>query len=288
MIRHPDHAPLPTTATAPATAAPATAAPATATVGTVTPAVVPGTPGSARDRDPLDVVPVRPGLHLLRFPIGQAYLWDDGDGESTLVDAGWAGAADAVDRALRRVGGDGARLRRIVLTHCHRDHVGAAAELARRHGAEVLAHRLDAPVIRGEAPVPDPDLLEWEVPLYQHGLTVPEAPPTPVHRELAEGDVLDFGGGAHVLHTPGHTDGSLAVHLPRHGVLFTGDTVASVGGVALGVFHVDRATAAASMRRLAALPADTLRTVCFGHGEPLTGDAAAVLRAAAAATAPGA
>ncbi|MEU0272822.1 MBL fold metallo-hydrolase [Streptomyces sp. NPDC006307] len=226
----------------------------------------------------LDLVEVAPRLHMLRFSIGQAYLWRDADDDLTLVDAGWAGAAPAMEAAIRRAGLRPEGLRRIVLTHCHRDHVGAAGELAGRYGAEVMAHALDAPVVRGEAPVPDPVLLDWEVPLYEHGLTVPPAPPTRVDWELADGDEPGFGDGARIVHTPGHTPGSIAVHLPRHGVLFTGDTVASVGQVALGVFHVDREEAKASMRRMAELAP---HTVCFGHGDPLTDDAAAVLRAAA-------
>ncbi|WP_411977105.1 MBL fold metallo-hydrolase [Streptomyces solicathayae] len=227
----------------------------------------------------IDLTEVTPRLHQLDFSIGQAYLWRDDD-ELTLIDAGWAGAADEVDAVIRAVGLDPARLRRIVLTHAHRDHVGCAQELADRHGAEILAHRLDAPVVRGEAPVPDPVLLDWEVPLHEHGLTSPVAPPTLVDRELEHGDELDFGDGAVVVHTPGHTDGSIAVHLPHHGVLFTGDTVAAVQGVTLGVFHVDRERARESMRLLAELAPSV---VCFGHGVPLTEDAAAVLKQAAEA-----
>ncbi|MGW7468936.1 MBL fold metallo-hydrolase [Streptomyces xantholiticus] len=224
----------------------------------------------------MELIRVTPQLHMFRFPIGQAYVWRDG-GDLTLVDAGHAGAAPLIEQALRDAGLDPARIRRIVLTHCHRDHVGAAGELAGRYGAEVLAHRLDAPVIRGERPVPEPVLLDWEVPLYEHGLTVPPAPPTRVDRELEDGDVLDFGGGALVVHSPGHTDGSIGLHLPDHGVLFTGDCVAGVGQVMLGVFNVDRAAAQVSMRRLASLAPST---VCFGHGDPLTENAAAALAAA--------
>ncbi|WP_406492121.1 MBL fold metallo-hydrolase [Streptomyces sp. NBC_00846] len=86
------------------------------------------------------------------------------------------------------------------------------------------------------------------------------------------------GSGARVVHSPGHTPGSIGVHLPHHGVLFTGDCVAAVDRVMLGVLNIDRTRALASFRRLAALePA----TACFGHGDPLTVDAAAVLRASA-------
>ncbi|MFE9133165.1 MBL fold metallo-hydrolase [Streptomyces sp. NPDC007355] len=216
-------------------------------------------------------------LHLLDFSIGQAYLWQDEE-ELTLIDAGWAGTAAGTAAAIRAAGLDPDRLRRIVLTHCHRDHVGSAQELADRHGAEILAHRLDAPVVRGEAPVPEPDLLDWEISLFEHGMTVPEAPPTRVDREVEDGEELGFGDGAVVVHTPGHTPGSMAVHLPRHGVLFTGDTVASVQGVTFGVFHVDRALALDSMRRLAKLAPSVL---CCGHGAPVTEDTAARLAAAA-------
>ncbi|WP_260147485.1 MBL fold metallo-hydrolase [Streptomyces sp. CEV 2-1] len=102
--------------------------------------------------------------------------------------------------------------------------------------------------------------------------------PTRVDRELCDGSMIDFGGGATVIHSPGHTPGSIGLHLPAHGVLFTGDCVAGVGRVMLGVFNIDREQAVASFRRLAALePA----TVCFGHGDPVTAGTAAVLRASA-------
>ncbi|MFG2295770.1 MBL fold metallo-hydrolase [Streptomyces sp. NPDC048603] len=228
--------------------------------------------------DLVEVLPHR--LHMLRFPIGQAYLWQDG-GALTLIDSGNAESAAEIEGAIRSLGLGPERLERIVLTHCHRDHVGAAGELASRWGAQVLAHRLDAPVIRGEAPVPEPVLLDWEVPLYEHGLTVPEAPPTRVDRELEDGEELLFGGGARVVHAPGHTPGSIGIHLPEHGVLFTGDCVAGVRQVMLGVFNVDRAQAIASFAKLVALaPA----IACFGHGDPLTRDTPTTLHTALTTT----
>jgi glyoxylase-like metal-dependent hydrolase (beta-lactamase superfamily II) len=125
---------------------------------------------------------------------------------------------------------------------------------------------------------------DWELPI--HAEAAKQLPPgDPVHPErvtdLSDGDVLGFGGGARVVHAPGHTHGSIALHLPAHGVLFTGDAVAAApvtGSVMLGVFNLDRARAIASFHRLAGLDADV---ACFGHGDPVTGHASAVLRKAA-------
>ncbi|MFD8195731.1 MBL fold metallo-hydrolase [Streptomyces wuyuanensis] len=108
----------------------------------------------------MDVIEVLPQLHMLRFRIGRAYLWRDG-GELTLIEAG---DADAGPASSGRSARDPARLRRIVLTHCHRDHTGAAGELAGRFGARGPAHRLDAPIVGGRAPAPEPVLLDGEPP----------------------------------------------------------------------------------------------------------------------------
>ncbi|WP_448316489.1 MBL fold metallo-hydrolase [Streptomyces sp. CO7] len=221
----------------------------------------------------MDVIEVLPSLRMLRFPVGAAYLWRDGD-ELTLIDTGTADRAARIERAL-----DG-ELRRIVLTHWHEDHTGSAAELAARHGAEVVAHRLEAPVILGEATGAPAVLEEFELPIRASLPPLPPAPPCRVDREVEDGDVLEFGGGAVVVAVPGHTDGSIALHLPGPRVLFTGDAVANVGRTTLGVFNTDRARAVASLHRLAGLDVDT---AAFGHGDPVPHDAAAALRAAASA-----
>lgn len=232
----------------------------------------------------MDVVELLPRLHLLRFPVGQAYLWRDGE-ELTLVDAGTAGSgrpiADAV-RALGRAPGD---VRRVVLTHFHEDHAGGAGEFAELSGAQVLAHRLDAPFVRGELPGPPPRFEDWEVPIHAEAAKhLPAGEPVRPRdvTPLSGGEVLDFGGGARVVHVPGHTDGSIALFVPDEGVLFTGDTVAASpvdGAVMPGVFNLDRPRLLDSLHRLAALDADV---ACFGHGAPVVGGAAGVLREAAA------
>ncbi|MEU5591660.1 MBL fold metallo-hydrolase [Streptomyces sp. NPDC020298] len=231
----------------------------------------------------MDVIELLPRLHLLRFPVGQAYLWRDGD-ELTLIDAGAVGSGGVIADAVPALGREPSAVRRIVLTHFHEDHAGGAGEFAALSGAEVLAHRLDAPVIRGELPGPPPVFEDWERPIHAEAVRkLPPGEPVAPEQvtELDDGDVLDFGGGARIVHAPGHTHGSIAVHLPEHRVLFTGDAVAAApvtGTVLPGVFNLDRARTLASFQRLADLDADV---ACFGHGDPVAGRASAVLRKAA-------
>jgi glyoxylase-like metal-dependent hydrolase (beta-lactamase superfamily II) len=230
----------------------------------------------------MDVIELLPGLHFLRFPIGHAYLCRDPDG-LTLIDTSVPGSAPQIATAIRTLGHDPADLRRLILTHFHADHAGSAAEVAAWGSVEVCAHHADAPFLRGEAPGPPPDLADWEWPIFdQVSRQLPVGPPAPVRidRELGDGDELSFGGGAITVAVPGHTPGSVGFYLPRPRVLFAGDNVArrSDGQVMLGVFNADRAQAAASFHRLAGLDTEI---ACFGHGEPVTQDAAAQLRAAA-------
>jgi glyoxylase-like metal-dependent hydrolase (beta-lactamase superfamily II) len=230
----------------------------------------------------MDVVALAPRLYFIRFPVGHAYLWRDPDG-LTLIDTGLPGSAAPIADAIRQTGGQRAGLRRLVLTHFHADHIGSAAEIAAWGGVEVLAHHADAPFIRAGATGPAPDLTDRERPIYDQTMSqIPAKPVVPprIDRELADGDGLGFGDGAVAVAVPGHTPGSLAVHLPEHRILFTGDAAARSpdGTVICGAFNVNRVEAAASLRRLASL--DTT-VACFGHGDPLTHDAGGELSAAA-------
>ena len=221
---------------------------------------------------------VVPGVHLLPFEIGQVYLWE-WDGYLTIIDSGIAGSADAILHAVQTIGRQPTDIKEIVLTHFHPDHIGSAADLAARTGVPVLAHWADAPVMRGELEGQPPVLLDFERPIFEAvSPLVPPAPSVPGVQEVDDKQI-SAGGGIFVS-VPGHTAGSLALHLPQLGVLFTGDTIAHHGGdPILGVFNVDREEAIRSLKKQAALE---FETACFGHGPPIVGGASGQLRALAA------
>lgn len=231
----------------------------------------------------MELASVVPNLYALRFRVGNAYLWLGDDG-LTLIDCGLPGSAPSIAGAIRELGRDPGELRQLVLTHFHADHVGAAPEIIGWGDVEVMAHHAEAPFISGQQAGPPPDLTDWEQPLYARltgELPSPVADPVEVGTELTDGAAIDLGGAeAVVVGAPGHTPGSIALHVRGRRLLLTGDALARApdGRVMLGAFNADRVAAAASFRRLAALDADV---ACFGHGDPLATDAAAQLRAAA-------
>jgi len=179
------------------------------------------------------------------------YLLGCGDtGRGAIIDPG--DEAETLWAAVRDLG---LTLEFILLTHGHIDHVGAVGELVMKTGAKVCAHRDEKSVL---------ETLELQAHLFS--LPVPSA--VEVHSWLDEGDQILVGRVAfRVLHTPGHTPGSICFH--HDGVLFSGDTLfrESVGRTDLpGGSH--RHLLASIRDKLLTLP-DGVQ-VYPGHGESTT------------------
>ena len=144
-------------------------------------------------------------------------------------------------------------LRLIVSTHGHWDHIGDNAALAAHTGAGIAVHPLD----RDRLEHPDRGMAPFEIP--------PSVPAV----ELAEGGVIRFGElRLDVLHTPGHTEGSVSLLAPDDGLLFSGDTLFAAGWGRVDLPGGSAEQMAASLARLARLD-DHVR-VFPGHGAATT------------------
>jgi glyoxylase-like metal-dependent hydrolase (beta-lactamase superfamily II) len=200
------------------------------------------------------------------------YLLVSGD-NLALIDSGLSGGADAIISQIQAAGFPLPALRMIVLTHAHGDHTGNVAELIRRSGAKLLAHRTEVPFIERTAslPVTSPvqrlftrlaDLLLFRQPLVK------------VDRPLEDEERIDALGGLQVVPTPGHTPGSISLYQPDRRILFCGDALFNRNPVTgrkgiqfpLPMLSVDMNQARESVGRLAGLPVEIC---CFGHGEPI-------------------
>ena len=214
---------------------------------------------------------VAPGIHAIRVIGANAFLIVED--ELTLIDAGHRGSIRTLREYLKRIDRDMRDITRIVCTHGHPDHIGGAHEVAAASGARVHMHpadmeRLRIPlreVFRGR-PMPGA-IIAW--------LTQPPADPAP----LVDGDLIPALGGLQVLHTPGHTPGSICLYSPTRRLVIVGDILQRVHGkVTLPnyVFTDDMGEARRSIAKLCDLE---IETILFSHYPALRDGARDALRA---------
>jgi glyoxylase-like metal-dependent hydrolase (beta-lactamase superfamily II) len=240
---------------------------------------------------------IRDGLHRLGNGVVNVYLVADGT-DVTIIDAGVPGYWGDLPAELAAMGRTLADVRALVLTHGHSDHIGFAERARRERAMPVSVHELDAALARGEVPNPargmGPVKLRPLLSFLVFGV-MKGALRTARLGEVgtyADGATLDVPGAPRVTLVPGHTPGSVTLHVPALDALFAGDTIATLAvttgetGPMLAPFTADRSTALRSLDRLEGIEAGWLLP---GHGEPWTdGVGAAIERVRARGTALGA
>jgi glyoxylase-like metal-dependent hydrolase (beta-lactamase superfamily II) len=187
----------------------------------------------------------------------------------SLIDCGYAGSTARIERAMRAHAVGVRDLARVVITHGHPDHAGSARELAAL-GIPILIHPADAANLA----------VTWRDVVARPSRGHVFSAMTPAPREvlpIEDGQVLPMLGGLRVVHTPGHTPGSVCLYGQRDRVLFVGDTLQRRFGrvsFASGLYSDDHREAKRSVKRLAELDVET---IVFSHFATLEGGAAEVL-----------
>jgi glyoxylase-like metal-dependent hydrolase (beta-lactamase superfamily II) len=235
---------------------------------------------------------IAPSLHRLGSGLVNSYLVEEA-GLVTIVDAGLPGYWRLLPTELAAMGRSIDDVRAVVLTHGDTDHIGFAERLRRERDVPVYVHELDAGRARREVNKPmgtgRPVKVRYLVGFLAYaarwgGLRIP-----PVADLVAMSDehTLDVPGAPRVIHLPGHTPGSVALHMPGLDALFVGDAMTTRNvltgerGPRLAPFTLAPSEALGSLAKLDSVDA---KWVLPGHGDPWTGgvpSALSEIRAAA-------
>lgn len=177
-----------------------------------------------------------------QMQIHPTLIWDDRD--VILIDTGIPGQAGAISEAMEKAGVSLNQLTKVILTHQDIDHIGSLPEILKavNHKIEVLAHGDDKPYIEGDLPLlkvnperiakmmeslPEEDRQKVQA-IYATSIA------STVDRTVSDGEVLPYGGGITVIHTPGHTPGHISLYHQKSKTLITGDALTAPNGVISG------------------------------------------------------
>lgn len=223
---------------------------------------------------------VTPRLWQLKLGVVNSFLLKTEDG-LLIIDTGYPGSADQLFAAVRETGHDPADIRHLLLTHCHIDHVGSAAEVLRRTGARTYAHPIDAALItQGQtaraATTVSPGLIPALVYRFFIKNKGTHCEPLPIDELLHHGDMMPLAGGIEIIHCPGHSAGHIALLLREDDVLVAADVCSHVLGLDYSTVNEDITLARQSLLRVADYG---FEQAVFGHGNPLVKQASHQLRA---------
>jgi len=195
------------------------------------------------------------------------YLVKDRGGTWTLIDTGLPDAHTAIVAYLAKIKVDPTAIKKILITHLHRDHVGSLRVMIERTKARTFSHWVEAAYIALH-------------PKYD-GPGVPPAEPVTIDEAFKDGDSIDAAGGLIAYHTPGHTPGYTSFYQPERKILFSGDLF-FVDGEKLILttpeYTHHTPTAQISARRMSQLSIDSLLTY---HGGPILTNGGGAVRALA-------
>ena len=196
----------------------------------------------------------------------------------TLVDTGFRGSHPRIISFIQSLGRSVEDISLIIITHNHLDHVGGLIELKKLTRAKVAAHKADLNDSENQLPYPKIARKLLHIPPFSILRPLIYAKPGDIDIQLEGGEVLSPLGGLEVIHTPGHTPGSISLFSPQKKLLIVGDALNNRRQnlrLPPKFVSTDLTQAVDSVKRIAQLDFDIL---CFGHGKPLTRDASTRVR----------
>lgn len=219
------------------------------------------------------------GIYLVPdMGFSNAYLFEIDPKALVLIDTGTSSSGVKIMAYLEKIGKKPGDISEIVLTHADGDHSGSAASLKRATGAKLAIHELDAPRISGQVKKikETRGFGNFLLGLFSVFMKVERVKPDVI---LKDGDKI---GPLTVIHTPGHTDGSICLYEPGK-ALFVGDILRTSGSGNLGLpsnmMNRDPAELKRSVEKISKLDFEILLP---GHGKPITEKASQKLKEFAA------
>jgi len=189
----------------------------------------------------------------------------------TLIDTGLRESAQHVLDFIRHVGRSPDEISLIILTHNHIDHMGGLVEIKKQTGARVAVHVADIGE-RIHPPAADSRYREPLAQLKSKLQSVFSIMPDDVDIRLNGGETFDCLGGLEVLHTPGHTPGSISLYSKEHKLLITGDLIRKRRNVLLLPPRMVSSDIEENLNSIKKISAYEINILCFGHGLPITKD----------------
>lgn len=206
---------------------------------------------------------IAPGVYIFvsrSFDSNIGFL--DSGNSRVLIDAGTGVYLTQLDSALEQIGHSLESITDVLLTHSHVDHIGGVVPLLKQASPKIHLHKVEADMINS-----------GDMSLTLGNTFGADIPPMKIEGVIVEGDILEFGDlRVKVLHTPGHSGGSVCYHLAELGVVYTGDTMFAGGSFGRVDFPTgDSRKIVDSLGRLANL--ENFDTALPGHMSPVRGNA---------------
>jgi glyoxylase-like metal-dependent hydrolase (beta-lactamase superfamily II) len=196
---------------------------------------------------------------------GQVYIINENH-SITMIDTGFKGDIDNIEGQFRDMNMEIEKVSTIIVTHCHIDHTANLNIIKKKSGATIIAHKEEGTYLAGTKKLAYSQF--YKKILWAFANLLLKSEKIIIDREVSEGDTIDVYGGLEVIHTPGHTPGSIALYQKDKKLLFSGDCLINEGQLYIvrGMYNQNDKELYDSVKKY--LNYD-IAIICPGHGKAI-------------------